>query len=134
VYFVVRTVDALKFAIEWKKKTLETGGLKWKKEYRDRMFKELYGAELERHTGTHRTNIEKTLKGKFVRKHEKVVTGRYQLLELYKTVRLFTMVIHDILTVLVWCRHISRPYMGPKCRSRGDPPVSHIYSNTGEIN
>jgi hypothetical protein len=84
---VIRTIDALKFTIEWKKKTLETGGLKWKKDYRERMFKKLYEAELERYTGTLRTSMEKKLKSKFVRKHEKVITGRYQLLELYRMVR-----------------------------------------------
>jgi hypothetical protein len=88
VFFVLRTIDALKFAFEWKKKLSETGGRKWKKEYRELIFKKHHEKELEEFE-IYMPNVKKkktsSLKAKFVRKHEKVVTGRYQLLELYQT-------------------------------------------------
>lgn len=88
---MLRTIDALKFVIEWKKKTLERGGREWKTDYRNSMFQKHHEADLRRYdtfTGTAKKTMTEALKKSFVRKHEKVITGRYQLLELYHLVRI----------------------------------------------
>jgi hypothetical protein len=90
VFFVLRTIDALKFAFEWKKKLSERGGQKWKMEYRELIFQKHHEKELENfeiYKPNQKKQMTRSLKSKFVRKHERVITGRYQLLELYKTVR-----------------------------------------------
>ena len=87
---MLRTIEALKFAFEWKKKLSERGGRKWKTEYRELIFKNHHEKELENfeiYMPNQKEKMTRSLKSKFVRRHEKVITARYQLLELYKTVR-----------------------------------------------
>jgi hypothetical protein len=94
ICFVLRTIDALKFAFDWEKKLSERGGREWKAEYREKLFRKHHEADLqayELYTGAHKRKRTEALKKKFIRKHEKVITGRYQLLELYKLVRPFAM-------------------------------------------
>jgi hypothetical protein len=88
IRFVIRSINALKFAVEWKAKSSEPGGKAWKKEYRVRLYemtlkKRETGFEI---LGEAARKEKKKQFQQFVRRHEKVITARNQLLTLYRTV------------------------------------------------
>jgi hypothetical protein len=90
IHFVIRSIDALKFILDWNAKSHERGGKKWKSDYRDRLFEEQMASEIERHRNEleadeFRHRIQR-LRQKFVRKHERTITARNHLLKLYNTV------------------------------------------------
>lgn len=116
MHFVLRSVDALKFAYEWNKKTSERGGKKWKGEYRQQLFEEYHATEIERirttTIGRFRTQQIDSIKKKFVRKHERVITARNHLLQLYQIVSGIMHLTHD--SLLSWLASLVPPFSWTK--------------------
>jgi hypothetical protein len=90
ISFILRSINALKFIMEWNRRTNQPGGKKWKTDYRDRLFQETHANEIEHlqnQLEAHEAQFQiQRLREQFGRKHEKTVTARNHLLKLYNTV------------------------------------------------
>jgi hypothetical protein len=95
VDFVLRTIDVLKFSIDWKAKN-NPGDKIWKGEYRERAFRRQMQKEIAfieaRYMGQMQRKKTLALKKKFVNKHEKIVAGRNHIRKIYYEARLHPLI------------------------------------------
>ena len=92
VQYVVRTIQAIKFAILWRECEGAAEGRKWKSEYREGLFLSEQSDEISRITestvGKQRNSRLASLRRCFIARHEKLVTSHNHVRKLYTTVGL----------------------------------------------
>lgn len=85
VWFVLRQIDALKFAFDWKKSGQAVGGKKFKGQYLKFIYQIRTGREA---ASSRQDSFEDRKKFKeFKAQHQAVITARNYLLDLYMEVR-----------------------------------------------
>src|ERR1700722_1509480 len=87
VFFVLRMIEALKFAHEWEHRCSGAGGHHWVKAYREFLFKKLVDTDVSPAKRSKTRKELKEMKSDFIKRHAETVIARSHLLTLYHTVR-----------------------------------------------
>lgn len=83
----MRAFEAIKWSVYWDSKGREKGGRKWKSEFVEKSCERYWAPQIARaNASTHHKKDLAALMRKWKRQHEKVVTERNQLRQLYLVV------------------------------------------------
>lgn len=84
LFTLVRQVEAIQFALDWKRRGLAPGG----KKYKDQFAKSIYLARTGRYPpdSRHNSREDKQAFKSFKARQQNIITGRNYLLEMYKKV------------------------------------------------
>src|ERR1700722_18928806 len=87
LFFVLRMIEALKFAHEWEHRCSGAGGRHWVKTYCEFLFKQGLDTDVSSAKPKKTRKEMKEMKSDFIKRHAETVIARSQLLTLYHTVR-----------------------------------------------